>query len=31
VMTEIVRSALKRFFRKRTATRPIIVPVILEV
>ncbi len=31
VITEIVRSALKRFFRKRTATRPIIVPVVLEV
>ncbi len=31
VLTEMVRADLKRFFRKRTATRPMIVPVILEI
>jgi ribonuclease J len=31
VLSEKVRSALKRFYRKRTATRPMIVPVILEI
>jgi ribonuclease J len=31
VLTEIVRTSLKRYFRKRTATRPMIVPLILEV
>ncbi len=31
VLSEIVRANLKRFFRKRSATRPMIVPVILEV
>lgn len=31
VLTERVRAGLKRFFRKRTATRPMIVPVIVEV
>jgi ribonuclease J len=31
VLTEIVRSELKRFFRKRTGTRPMIVPVIFEI
>jgi len=31
VLTEMVRAALKRFFRKRTATRPMILPVILEI
>jgi ribonuclease J len=31
VLTEMVRTDLKRFFRKRTATRPMIVPVILEI
>ncbi len=31
VLSEIVRTNLKRFFRKRTSTRPMIVPVILEV
>ncbi len=31
VLTEIVRADLKRFFRKRTGTRPMIVPVIIEV
>jgi ribonuclease J len=31
VLTEAIRADLKRFFRKRTATRPMIVPVILEI
>jgi ribonuclease J len=31
VLTELVRTGLKRFFRKQTATRPVIVPVILEI
>jgi ribonuclease J len=31
VLTEMVRADLKRFFRKRTATRPMIVPVVLEI
>jgi ribonuclease J len=31
VLNEIVRSELKRFFRKRTGTRPMIVPLIMEV
>jgi ribonuclease J len=31
VLTEKVRADLKRFFRKRTATRPMIVPIILEI
>jgi len=31
LLTENIRSELKRFFRKRTATRPMIVPVILEI
>ena len=31
VLTEIVRTSLKRYFRKRTSTRPMIVPLILEV
>lgn len=31
LLTELVRTDLKRFFRKRTATRPMIVPVILEI
>jgi ribonuclease J len=31
VLTEIVRAELKRFFRKRTGTRPMIVPVIVEI
>ena len=29
--TEIIRADLKRFFRKRTGTRPMIVPVIIEI
>jgi ribonuclease J len=31
VLTEIIRSELKRYFRKRTGTRPMIVPVIIEI
>jgi ribonuclease J len=31
VLTEAIRSALKRYFRKRTGTRPMIVPVIIEI
>ncbi len=31
VLTEMVRADLKKFFRKRTATRPMIVPVIVEI
>jgi ribonuclease J len=31
VLSEIVRSELKRFFRKRTGTRPMIIPVIFEI
>jgi ribonuclease J len=31
VLTELVRTELKRFFRKRTGTRPMIVPVIYEI
>jgi ribonuclease J len=31
VLTEVVRAALKRYFRKRTGTRPMIVPVIYEI
>jgi ribonuclease J len=31
VLTETIRGALKRYFRKRTGTRPMIVPVIIEV
>jgi ribonuclease J len=31
VLTEIVRAELKRYFRKRTGTRPMIVPVIYEI
>jgi len=30
-LTETLRTELKRFFRKRTATRPMIVPVVLEI
>jgi len=30
-LTDLVRTELKRFFRKRTATRPMIVPVVLEI
>lgn len=31
VLTEMIRADLKRFLRKRTATRPMIVPVVLEI
>jgi len=31
VLAEMIRADLKRFFRKRTATRPMIVPFILEI
>jgi ribonuclease J len=31
VLTELIRSELKRYFRKRTGTRPMIVPVIIEI
>jgi mRNA degradation ribonuclease J1/J2 len=31
VLTEVIRAELKRYFRKRTGTRPMIVPVIFEI
>lgn len=31
VLTENIRVALKRYFRKRTGTRPMIVPVVIEI
>jgi ribonuclease J len=31
VLTEMIRADLKRYFRKRTATRPVIIPVVLEI
>lgn len=31
VLTEMIRADLKRFLRKRTATQPMIVPVVLEI
>ena len=31
VLTEAIRVELKRYFRKRTGTRPMIVPVIIEI
>lgn len=31
VLTETIRAELKRYFRKRTGTRPMIVPVVIEV
>ncbi len=31
VLTELIRADLKRFMRKRTATRPMILPVVLEI
>ena len=31
VLTESIRADLKRFFKKRTGTRPVIVPLIMEI
>jgi ribonuclease J len=31
LLTQTIRSALKKYFRKRTGTRPMIVPVIVEI
>jgi ribonuclease J len=31
LLTQTIRSALKKYFRKRTGTRPMIVPVIIEI
>ena len=31
VLTEIIRADLKRFFRRRTGTRPMIMPVVMEI
>lgn len=31
VLAEVLRTELKRYFRKRTGTRPMIVPVIYEI
>jgi ribonuclease J len=31
VLSEAIRAGLKRYFRKRTGTRPMIVPVIFEI
>jgi ribonuclease J len=31
VPAEIIRTELKRYFRKRTGTRPMIVPVIIDI
>jgi ribonuclease J len=31
MLTEIIRTELKRYFRKRTGTRPMIVPVVIEI
>jgi len=31
VLTEIIRAALKRYFRRRTGTRPMILPVVVEI
>jgi ribonuclease J len=31
VLAEVIRAELKRYFRKRTGTRPMIVPVIYEI
>ncbi len=31
ILTEMIRADLKRFFKKRAGTRPMIVPVIIEV
>src|SRR5512136_727108 len=31
ILTEILRADLKRFFRKQAGTRPVIVPLVLEI
>jgi ribonuclease J len=31
VLTDSIRADLKRFFKKRTGTRPVIVPLIMEI
>jgi ribonuclease J len=31
VLTETIRTELKRYFRKQTGTRPMIVPVVIEI
>ena len=31
LLAQTIRSALKKYFRKRTGTRPMIVPVIIEI
>ncbi len=31
VLTEIIRANLKKYFRKHTGTRPMIVPVIIDI
>jgi ribonuclease J len=31
ILTEILRADLKRFFRKKAGTRPVIVPLVLEI
>ena len=31
VLAEILRADLKRFFRKQAGTRPVIVPLVLEI
>jgi len=31
VLTETIRAELKRYFRKKTGTRPMIVPVVIEI
>ncbi len=31
VITETIRTELKRYFRKQTGTRPMIVPVVIEI
>ena len=31
LLSDTIRTALKRYFRKKTGTRPMIVPVIFEI
>jgi len=31
ILTEIIRADLRRFFRKRAGTRPVVVPLVLEI